>query len=462
MSAAGQPRTQPSSSELRRGRAPSWRRPSPPTARHPLRALDARAMELASSDQELRAALFRFVDVVPACRSLDDLARHLTGFLDELPEAAAADLGRDADLAHAGRARRARRRRRGRRAAPRAPVHRRRDRRGRRSATLRRLWDARGRELGRPARRGDRHRGRGRPLRGALRGGARATSRRATAAWPARAVLEADAVGRAAARERVRQDLGADAAAAPRRARARPARRRRRDCGRCCAWPAERGAHLHIDMESLDSREAVLELVLDAARRGRVRDGPSAGLVLQAYLRDSPTQLAQILDWARAAPGAAAADRAARQGRLLGPRARPGAPARLAGAGVRGQARLRPQLRGADARRCWTRGRRVRRRDRLAQPALGRARDRLQPASQAARTGDLELQVLRGLGDELGDALAAARLPRPGLLPGRRPRRRHGLPRPPAAREHLATTRFLRRRRAARRSRSCWPRRRRD
>src|SRR5579875_163534 len=51
-----------------------------------LRALDERAMELATSDQELRAALFRFVDVAPACRSLDDLARHLTGFLAELPE----------------------------------------------------------------------------------------------------------------------------------------------------------------------------------------------------------------------------------------------------------------------------------------------------------------------------------------------------------------------------------------
>jgi proline dehydrogenase len=59
----------------------------PSAARHPVRALDARAMELASRDSELRAALFRFVDVVPACRSLDDVARHLTGFLEELPEA---------------------------------------------------------------------------------------------------------------------------------------------------------------------------------------------------------------------------------------------------------------------------------------------------------------------------------------------------------------------------------------
>ena len=59
----------------------------PSGARHPMRTLDARAMEAASSDRELRAALFRFVDVVPACRSLDDVARHLKAFLDEVPEA---------------------------------------------------------------------------------------------------------------------------------------------------------------------------------------------------------------------------------------------------------------------------------------------------------------------------------------------------------------------------------------
>src|SRR4051794_41268693 len=41
-------------------------------------------MELAAQDDELRAALFRFVDVVPACRSLDDLAAHLTSFLEQV------------------------------------------------------------------------------------------------------------------------------------------------------------------------------------------------------------------------------------------------------------------------------------------------------------------------------------------------------------------------------------------
>ena len=41
---------------------------SPSAARHPLRALDERAMDLAARDPELRAALFRLVDVAPACR----------------------------------------------------------------------------------------------------------------------------------------------------------------------------------------------------------------------------------------------------------------------------------------------------------------------------------------------------------------------------------------------------------
>ena len=62
-----------------------------PVTRNPLKAFDEKAMDLASQDAELKAALFRFVDVVPACRNLDDLARHLTGFLGEVEHAAAAD-----------------------------------------------------------------------------------------------------------------------------------------------------------------------------------------------------------------------------------------------------------------------------------------------------------------------------------------------------------------------------------
>ena len=40
----------------------------PGASRNPLKAIDDKAMDLASQDADLRAALFRFVDVVPACR----------------------------------------------------------------------------------------------------------------------------------------------------------------------------------------------------------------------------------------------------------------------------------------------------------------------------------------------------------------------------------------------------------
>jgi RHH-type proline utilization regulon transcriptional repressor/proline dehydrogenase/delta 1-pyrroline-5-carboxylate dehydrogenase len=69
--------------------------------------------------------------------------------------------------------------------------------------------------------------------------------------------------------------------------RLRPLLRRARDLD----------AHLHIDMESMDSRDAVLELILDLLAEDEFRAGPSAGMVLQAYLRDSPDTLDTILAW---------------------------------------------------------------------------------------------------------------------------------------------------------------------
>ncbi len=61
--------------------------PSP--LRHPVGSLDAKAMDLAADDDELRAALFRFVDVVPACQGVDDLAKHLSAFLEEVGDRSA-------------------------------------------------------------------------------------------------------------------------------------------------------------------------------------------------------------------------------------------------------------------------------------------------------------------------------------------------------------------------------------
>jgi proline dehydrogenase len=61
-------------------------------------------------------------------------------------------------------------------------------------------------------------------------------------------------------------------------------------------------AHLHIDTESLDSREAVFDAALGLLAEPKFNDGPSAGVVLQAYLTDSGDVLDQILAFAQANP----------------------------------------------------------------------------------------------------------------------------------------------------------------
>ena len=245
----------------------SWRPRCRRAARGPLKALDDRAMELASRDAELRAALFRFVDVVPACRSLDDLARHLTGFLDEVDEPAAAARRGDAHGdSRAGRAALG--------AAAAAGVrhmaHRfivgetPQDARG----VLRALWrdgvaasvDLLG-EATVTADEADRYAERCADALDDAR-------RRSTRAGP-RAAARADASGPmprvnlsvkvSALTPLLRPDapeLGARDAAE----RLRPLLRRAR----------ELGAHLHIDMESLDSREAVTRARPRPARGGRV------------------------------------------------------------------------------------------------------------------------------------------------------------------------------------------------
>jgi RHH-type proline utilization regulon transcriptional repressor/proline dehydrogenase/delta 1-pyrroline-5-carboxylate dehydrogenase len=268
----------------------------PSSARHPLRTLDARAMDLAARDRELRAALFRFVDVVPACRSLDDVARHLRDFVDEVPDvppslsaamriadvraarpalgaAAAAGVKHMAHRFIVGE-------------SPRQAVK-----------VLRALWergvastvDLLGEATVTPTE-ADVYAGR---CLEALEQLARETP-----SWPARDVLARDGTGPL---PRVNVSvkisaltplLRADAPAIGERdaaERLRPLLRRAR----------ELGAHVHIDMESLDSREAVLELVLALLDEPEFETGPSSGIVLQAYLRDSPEQLAAVLNWAR-------------------------------------------------------------------------------------------------------------------------------------------------------------------
>ncbi|MDQ6816476.1 MAG: proline dehydrogenase family protein, partial [Actinomycetota bacterium] len=273
----------------------------PSSARHPLRALDSRAMDLASSDHELKAALFRFVDVTPACRSLDDLARHLRDFLEEVPDApppitaamriAHTRAGRTAlgAAAAAGVKHMAHRF-----IVAESPA-------GALSG-LRALWD------------------RGVASSVDLLGEATVTEAEADH-YAARCAAALEQIAVASRRWAVRPMLEADSAGPIPRANVSvkvsaltpllrpdaPELGRRDAAGRLrplLLHARELGAHVHIDMESFDSREAVLDLVLELLSDPELRDGPSAGLVLQAYLRDSPDQAAQILDWASSAPRA--------------------------------------------------------------------------------------------------------------------------------------------------------------
>ena len=271
----------------------------PSAARHPLRALDERAMDYASHDLELRAALFRFVDVVPACRSLDDLARHLTSFLDRVedrpPPLSAAMKMADSRAGRAalGAASAAGVRHMAHRfivgESPKEVV-----------GVLRSLWrggvgtsvDLLG-EATVTAEEADRYAAR---CSDALR-----VLAPAHASWPSRPILERDSAGPlpranlsvkvSALTPLLRPDapeLGKRDAAGRLRALLREAR--------------ELDAHLHVDMESLDSREAVLDLVLELLGEPEFAEGPSTGVVLQAYLRDSPDQLDRILEWEASAP----------------------------------------------------------------------------------------------------------------------------------------------------------------
>jgi proline dehydrogenase len=265
-----------------------------PVTRNPLKAFDEKAMDLASQDAELKAALFRFVDVVPACRSLEDLARHLTGFLGEVeapppPVGVAMKMGNTrAGRAALGAASAAGVRHMAHRFIvgedPRAAL-----------GVLRELWkdgvassvDLLGEATVTQAE----------AQRYAERcADALETLVAAARRWPERPQLERDSVGTLP-----RANLSVKVSAltpllrpdAPRRGKEDAADRLRPLLRRA----AELGAHLHIDMESMDSRDAVLELILELLAEDEFRRGPSAGLVLQAYLRDSPAALDTVLEW---------------------------------------------------------------------------------------------------------------------------------------------------------------------
>lgn len=379
--------------------------PSP--ARHPLKALDTKAMDLASSDADLKAALFRFVDVVPACRSLDDLARHLTGFLGEIEEqpqsvAAALRMGNSKT---------------GRRAlgiAATAGVRHMAQRfivgedPGAALGVLKGLWkdgvassvDLLGEATVTQAE-ADRYASRCAE--------ALDTIADATAAWPERTQLEFDPLGPLA-----RANLSVKVSALTPLLRPDAPERGKRDAAgrlRTLLRHADRvGAHLHIDMESLDSRDAVLGLVLELLAEPEHRGGPSAGMVLQAYLRDSPQTLDTILDWVGHGPGAQ--------------RAHP-LTVRLVKGAYWDHEVVDAQQHGWDVpvfevkadcdRNFEALTRRLIDAQRAGRLRVAIASHNLRSVSHAlaynrlagGEDGDLELQILRGLGDPLQEALAA-------------------------------------------------------
>src|SRR3954452_2597569 len=260
----------------------------------PLKALDDRAMDLAAEDAELRAALFRFVDVVPACRSLDDLAAHLTSFLEQVhtrpPSLRAAMRMGDTKTGRAALG-----------AAGAAGVRHMAHRfivgadPGAALPALRGLWrdgiaasvDLLG-EATVTAAEADRY--------AARCAEALDTLSSAFAKLDEQPALEHDTLG-----PLPRANLSVKVSALTPLLRPEAPERGQRDAAprlRELLRHAKRvGAHLHIDMESLNSREAVLELVLALLAEPEFADGPSAGVVLQAYLRDSPQTLDTILGW---------------------------------------------------------------------------------------------------------------------------------------------------------------------
>jgi proline dehydrogenase len=255
----------------------------PKPSRRPLKALDDKAMDLASRDAELKAALFRFVDVVPACRNVDDLARHLTAFLDEVdvkppPLQVAMRMSNSATgrkalgaAAATGVRHMAHRFIVGETPKDALPV-------------LRQLWR------------------RGILTSVDLLGEATITQPEADR-YAARC---ADALEQLARADPPDANLSVKVSAltpllrpdAPERGKADAAPRLRDLLRRA----EQAGAHLHIDMESLDTREAVTDLVLDVLAEPEFRDGPSTGIVLQAYLRDAPELLDRVSAFARERP----------------------------------------------------------------------------------------------------------------------------------------------------------------
>ncbi len=270
----------------------------PRPSRTPAALVERRMMRRLVEDPELRAALFRFVDVRPACASADEMVRHLEELLEDAHGSVTAT--RVARLVGAPALRRPTAF-----AASQGVKH---------MATrfivgadaqdslkeLEHLWrdgvattvDLLG-EATVTEDEADAYAARCELV---LR-----TLSAAAARWPAQPHLEHDGAGPL---PRVNLSVKVSALTpllrpnAPQRG-ADGARERLRHLLRVAK---ELDAHLHIDMESFDTREAITQLTTELLSEPEFAEGPSAGIVLQAYLTESEEHLDHLVRWAAEHP----------------------------------------------------------------------------------------------------------------------------------------------------------------
>jgi RHH-type proline utilization regulon transcriptional repressor/proline dehydrogenase/delta 1-pyrroline-5-carboxylate dehydrogenase len=166
----------------------------------------------------------------------------------------------------------------------------------------------------------------------------------------------------------------------------------------------EVGAHLHLDVESLDTRETLLRAAEELLAEEEFRSGPSAGIVIQAYLRDAGEFLDRTL-------GSALVERQV----PLTVRLVKGAywEYERAEAGQLGWERPVWDSKGQTDRSYEELTRRLIDASDRVRPAIGSHNLRSLAHAIAyhehrgGAPADLELQVLRGLGDSLAIALAS-------------------------------------------------------
>ena len=381
--------------QLWRDESSSWRRPAVALGRRQLGSLDGRPA--------LRSAMFRFVDAAPACRGPLDRGAHLRAFVREvdgepIPPTLRPLRSRVAPqplLAAYGLA-----------SGPATALLARQFIAGRdvRSATrnLRAMWRQ------------------GQAFALDLLGESTVSEAEAeayfercaetlrvlsevTSEWPEQPLLDADLHGRLP-----RANLSIKLTAltpllrplAPEVGAADAARR----LTRLLRLARELGAHVHLDMEDFDSRETLLLAFEEVLSSEEFRSAPSVGVVLQAYLRDADETLDRILS----SP--------ALTGREVPPTIRLVKGAywdhESVIAGQRGwEAPVWSEKRESDA--CF---------ERLTRRLVD-ARDSVRPAiathnlrslahaiayheQRGGTPAELELQVLRGLGDELAEGVA--------------------------------------------------------